>query len=276
MTSVLLVEDQALAGFSARALLEGHGMSVDYTEDPSSAVDMLRDGAYDVVVVDIHLRTPAQTYEPVKPLGTMQRIRHNFQVSGLKVLAESERLRKRPGRVVWSSGEADRKLQLAFAYQDLRVRCYCDKHPRQHHVSRPSQWELVHAIENAEQGAPFQSELASLFLPPMNERSYFSRLFEKPAWPEIWEALALGYRKKTEIAAVLGYAPRSIRNEIDEMLDTVQEINPGFHAATSARSNESGRRNQARFGPVAEYAAKNQAYFLDETVQILARERFNR
>jgi DNA-binding NarL/FixJ family response regulator len=280
---ILLVEDQTLFGSELQRKLQAdYDIAVDYTPDPHEALSWLQDSTYDVVVADLLLITASQDAGARYLYGARQLNEAFLQTSGLAVLAASQGAMRPvdpkhteprpPGRVVLTSAEGERMCHLAFAYQDLKVRCFCAKDLRPRPGEKRTEWELVQAIEAAADGRHHESGSVTVQLPEERRESFFDALFEGPSWGCIWQALALGRTSIPAIAATAGRSEGTVRREIIRMHENLSRVDPG----RGGTEGKSGRSRTERLITVAQFAGEFRKYFLDKTVQDHAKRKFQR
>jgi DNA-binding NarL/FixJ family response regulator len=282
---ILLVEDQILFGSGLQQKLQAeYGMDVDYTPDPHEALSRLETSAFDVVIADLLLITVQQEAGARYLHGAKQLDDRFLQTSGLAVLAASQDAKrptgpghtepKRAGRVVLTSAEGERMCHLAFAYQTLKVRCFCAKDLRPRPGETRAEWELVQAIKAAADGRHYESGSVTVQLPEERKESFFDALFAGPSWGRIWQALALGRTSIPGIAATADRSEGLVRREIIQMHENLSRVDPG-RGGSERKSGRAGSRTE-RLITVAQFAGEFRKYFLDKTVQGYAERKFQR
>lgn len=246
---VLLIDDGVqYAPFIQQELQRSFGMEVTFAPDPLVAEPLLREQRFDVVVADVLYKPLTDAYSRRRLAREISLTRdQEFHVSGLAVhpLASP----KGSGVVLWSSGEENRGLHLMFAHQTLGVRSYCSKGV---HVSK-----LAEAIEAAARGASYHDPLLDAYLPPADLRPVSDLLFGRELWRGVWRALALQVRGLNQVADLIGYARRTVRNRVSEMAEALCELNPGLSV------------DGAPSDVLVSYADRHWEFFLDDTVMRL-------
>lgn len=248
---VLLVEDHSqLAGPISRELAGEYGHEVDWVRDPLEARNRLQSKSYDVAIVDL-------LYEHLTQQFDVRRLRHRVSLTGSQMLitglwaVEAFRERVRGGGVVlWTSGEANRRLHLLFAYEDLGIRAYCSK------AAGTGKADVLNeTLLAAASGQIRVDPVLNSYLPAAGGRKISQTLLREESRRAIWRALSLGAHTRAEIAALTGYSERTIGNLIPRMLEDLVELDPGL------------RPGRSPLGEVAAYASRNWEFFLDDAVR---------
>lgn len=250
---VLLVEDHSqLAVPIARELETEHGHQVTWSRDPLEAADRLRERNFDVAVIDLlyeHLTHQFDTNRRARQVSLTGA--STLLITGLFVAQEFRAHRSTGGIVLWTSGEANRRLHLLFAYKDLRVRAFCSK------SSGTGKADMLHdTIVAAYHDSTKVDPVLNSYLPAAGDAAVSKTLLRDECHRAIWRALSLGFHTREEIASVTGYARRTIGNAIPVMLRDLTQVDPGL------------RPGQRPINELVSYATRNWEFFLDESVRI--------
>jgi DNA-binding NarL/FixJ family response regulator len=156
----------------------------------------------------------------------------------------------RPGVVVWTSGEANRRLHLLFAYEDLDVRVFCSKSSGTGRVDT-----LNAAIMAAAASKTWTDPVLNSYLPTGHARRLSQILFSEPPHSRIWRAISLGAHSRREIAQRTHYSTRTVGNCIPAMYHDLLELDQGM---TGGRTP---------LPEVIRFAATNWEFLLDDAVR---------
>lgn len=249
---VLLVEDHSqLAGPIARELETEHGHYVIWTRDPLEAANQLRNETFDVAVIDLLYENLTHQFDANRRARRVSLTGSSrLLITGLFAVQEFRASRPSGGVVLWTSGEANRRLHLLFAYEDLGVRAFCSK------SSGTGKADLLHeTILAAHRDSPRVDPVLNSYLPVTGDAAVGKTLLREECHRSIWRALALGCHTREEIAKVTGYARRTIGNSIPLMLRDLMQMDPGL------------RPGQRPINELVSYASRNWEFFLDESVR---------
>lgn len=255
MARVLLVEDHTqLAGPIGRELEQEYGHVVTRARDPIEAQLCLAAASFDVAVVDMLFEHLTRDFDSRRSSGEVRLGGSPLLVTGLYAAAAFRRSRADGGVVMWTSGEANRRLHLLFAYESLGVRAFCSK------SAGTGKADVLHAtILAADAGADRVDPVLNPYLPGPDSPTISATLLRDERSRSIWRALALGHHTREEIAEVTGYAERSVGNATRAMLDALVELDPGLRP---------GRRPLLE---LVSFASRNWEFFLDEAVRAVHR-----
>lgn len=151
--------------------------------------------------------------------------------------------------VIWSAGEADRRLHLVYAYEELRMRVFCSKSPGGAGLST-----LLAAIHAAAAGTSFTDPVLAPCLPARTDHSIGDTIMREPSRRPVWRALAAGMRSVEQISAETRYSKKTIRNMTSAMADDLSALDPGL------------RKDSRHLPQLAIYAARHREFFLDQVV----------
>jgi len=222
---LLLVEDHAqLAVPIARELGDQHGHAVTWARDPLAAAGDLARERFDVVVADMlfeHLTAAFAARRGAREVSLTGP--GPLLITGLHVVRTVRRTRPDGGIVVWTSGEANRRLHLLHAYEALRVRAFCSK------SSGDGKADVLDAaIRAAAASRAFVDPVLNAYLPGDGAPTIAETLLRDERRRAIWQALALGHHSREDIARVTGYAQRTVGNAVGGMLDDLRRLDPGL------------------------------------------------
>lgn len=251
--SILLIEDSdQLAGATFRELTHDYGHTVVILPDPTGMERLLSEQDFDVAIIDLLYENLNLEFD-AKRLARSVRIRADrLLVTGLTAIRVLRELYPRMGIVVWTSGEANRRLHLLYSYQDLAMRNYCSKSPGTGRANK-----LAQAAWMAHERRPYVDPVLNPYLPADGTRWASQIMFGDQCKRAIWRALAIGAATRPEIARITGYAPRTIGNRIPEMYNDLREFDVGLTGGSSPLIE------------VARYAGINWQFFLDDAVRVM-------
>lgn len=248
---VLLVEDHSqLAGPISRELTDEYGHEVDWVRDPLQAHDRLHNKCYEVAVVDLLYEHLTQQFDARRLSHRVSLTGSQMLITGLSAVAAFQKTTSRRGVVLWTSGEANRRLHLLFAYEEFGIRAYCSKS-----AGTGKADVLNETLLAAAEGRNCVDPVLNSYLPAAGDRKISQTLLREGSRRAIWRALSLGAHTRAEIAAITGYSERTIGNLIPRILDDLVELDPGLMPGRSP------------LGEVAAYASRNWEFFLDDAVR---------
>jgi DNA-binding NarL/FixJ family response regulator len=249
---LLLVEDHdMLARAVARELADVYGHDVSWVPSPAAMRQLLVRESFDVVVVDLLYDQLVRDFEPRRKSGSIDLTTDEFLVTGLTALHWLRLVSPRPGVVVWSSGEANRRLHLLFAYEDLKVRVFCSKSSGSGRVDT-----LQEAITAAAVGRSWVDHVLNCYLPARLARPLAGTLLQKEAHRSIWRAISAGAHSKSEIVSLTHYAESVVRKCIPRMYDELVELDEGM------------TKRGVSISELAAFGAANWQFFLDDAVRL--------
>jgi len=250
---ILLVEDHSqLAGPISRELMGEYGHEVDWVRDPLEARHQLQHKRYEVAVVDLLYEHLTQQFDARRLSRRVSLTGSQMLITGLSAVQAFREQVTTGGVVLWTSGEANRRLHLLFAYEDLGIRAYCSKSAGTGKADVLND-TLVAAANRQSHVDP----VLNAYLPATGHRRIGDTLLREESKRAIWRALSLGAHTRAEISAVTGYSERTIGNLVPRMLDDLVEFDPGF------------RPGRSPLGEVASYASRNWEFFLDDAVRAI-------
>jgi hypothetical protein len=156
------------------------------------------------------------------------------------------------GAVIWTSGEANRRLHLLYAYEDLGMRVFCSKSPGTGRVDT-----LEEAARAARRKRQFVDVVLEPYLPVEHSRHISEILLRDESRRAIWRAVAAGAHTRSEIGRLAGYSARTVGNRIPDMYEDLLEFDAGLAGSKTPLIE------------VVRYAANNWQFFLDEAVRAM-------
>ena len=249
---VLLVEDHGqLAGPIARELESEHGHQVVWARDPLDAAELLRTHEFDVAVVDLLYENLTHEFDAKRRSRAVSLTGSSrLLITGLFAVQAFRAARPSGGVVLWTSDEANRRLHLLFAYENLGVRAFCSK------SSGTGKADLLHeTICAADRDLSKVDPVFNAYLPVAGDCSVGDTLLGEDCQRAIWRAIALGCHTREEIASVTGYARRTIGNTTHLMLQDLMLVDPGLTPG------------QRPINELISFASRNWEFFLDESVK---------
>lgn len=250
---VLLIEDHVqLAGLVGRELSQEYGHEVTLARDPIEARAAYRDATFDLVIVDLIYEHLTRDFEARRTAGTASLTSASLLVSGLAAVHDLTVEHRDIGVVIWTSGEANRRLHLLFAYEDLAVRVFCSKSSGTGRVDT-----LMDALRAAAGGRASIDPVLNSYLPADGAPTISGTILREPAKRSIWRALVLGACTRGQISDITGYSTRTVGNLIPSMFDDLVTLDAGL------------RRGTAPMSEVISYASRNWEFFLDDTLRVM-------
>jgi DNA-binding NarL/FixJ family response regulator len=250
---VLLIEDHnQLAGLVARELEQEFGCSVTHARDPIEAVAAYRDDEFDLAIIDLLYEHLSRDFEIRRAAGKASLTSSRLLVTGLAAVHHLTAARRRPGVVIWTSGEANRRLHLLFAYEDLRVRVFCSKSSGTGRIDT-----LMEALKAATDGRGYVDPVLNSYLPAEGQPTISGTILREPARRAVWRALAIGARTRGQVSEITGYSSRHVGNLIPAMFDDLAAFDTGL------------QQSEAPMADVVSYAARNWEFFLDDTLRAM-------
>ncbi|MDQ7809485.1 hypothetical protein Q5425_37670 [Amycolatopsis sp. A133] len=245
---VLLIEDTTqLAGPVAQQLRDEHGHDVQRARDPLEARSLT--GPFDVVVVDLLFEHLSLEFDRRRLGRRVRPTRDRLLVTGLTAVTDFLARPEPSGIVLWTSGEANRRLHLLYAEEELGIRAFCSK------SSGTGKADVLNAaIAAAAAGRPHVDPVLSAYLPGSHGHPISRTIFREEKHRAIWRAVALGAHSREEIAELTGHPRRTIGNLMPELLAELLTLDPGIQAGKPL--NE-----------VVRYANRNWEFFLDDAVR---------
>jgi DNA-binding NarL/FixJ family response regulator len=248
---VLLIEDHSqLAGLVSRELQEEHGYEVKWERDPIQAREIYQKANYDIAIIDLLYGHLTRDFEDLRINHIITATSRQLLISGLMAAYELTAPPRNTKIVIWTSGDANRRLHMLYAYEELGIRVFCSKSSG---GGRPD--TLLEAIQAAAKGQSFVDPMLNSYLPAANAPKLRETILRESRKRAIWRALALGARTRNEISDITGYSNRTIGNLVPVMLDELAEFDPGIV------------RNSAPMAQLISYASHNWEFFLDDVIR---------
>ena len=249
---ILLVEDSdLLAGAVSRELDREYGHTVVTVHDPVDLNSLLDREQFDVAIVDLLYEHLNRAFDTLRLSGRLSVRGSTLLISGLSAIRSLNARSPAIPTVVWTSGEANRRLHLLYAYQNLGVRSYCSKSPGTGKLDT-----LEKTMREAAYGRSFVDPVLNPYLPADGSRTTSSILMQDENKRAIWRAVALGGTTREEIGRLAGYAPRTVGRLIPEMYANLMEFDVGL------------AESRTPFVDLVRYVASNWQFFLDEAVRV--------
>jgi len=250
---ILLIEDHVqLAGLVGRELQQEFGCTVTHKRDPVEAKDAYRAGEFDLAIVDLLYEHLNRDFEARRAAGKISLTSASLLVTGLAAVHHLMVPRQDIGVVIWTAGEANRRLHLLFAYEDLAVRVFCSKSSGTGRVDT-----LMEALKAAADGRTYIDPVLNSYLPADGVPTISDTILRDQSKRSIWRALALGARTRGQISEITGYSTRTVGNLIPAMSDDLATLDSGL-----------GRRD-APMAEIVSYASRNWEFFLDDTLRTM-------
>jgi DNA-binding NarL/FixJ family response regulator len=248
---VLLIEDHSqLAGLVSRELHEKHGYETDWECDPIRAREKYRKIKYDIAIIDLLYGHLSQDFEDLRRNHMVTATSRQLLITGLMAAQELTAPPRHTKIVIWTSGEANRRLHILYAYEELGIRVFCSKSS-----GGGTSDTLVTALGAAAQGRTFIDPVLNSYLPAANSPTVRETILRESSKRAIWRAVALGARTRGEISDITGYSNRTIGNLVPAMLDDLIVFDPGIS------------RNSPPMAQLISYASRNWEFFLDEMIR---------
>ncbi|MFC0105478.1 hypothetical protein [Kibdelosporangium aridum] len=191
-------EDQGVtAEMATNALRTIDTAVIDVAPGPA-AIEKMRNQPYDVAIVDMLFRRESDDFENRRRPGHVGLNSEQLHLSGLAVLhpITAHDLPTRP--VVWSSGEANRRLHMIFAYEVLGCRVLC---------SKEAVGDLPLAVAAALERREYVRPVLKMYLTPGFARPLEETLLASSARLRIWRAMASEQHQHKAIAKSAGWRP---------------------------------------------------------------------
>jgi DNA-binding NarL/FixJ family response regulator len=250
---VLLIEDHVpLAGLVSRELQQEYGCEVTCAADPLEARTAYRDTSFDLAIVDLLYEHLNRDFDARRAAGTASLTSKSLVISGLASVYELTVPQARTAVVIWTSGEASRRLHLLFAYEDLAVRVFCSKSAGTGKLD-----VLMAALRAAADHRGYVDPVLNSYLPADGDPTVSATILKDPAKRAVWRALALGARTRGQVSEITGYSARTVGNLIPAMFDDLSMLDHGL------------RHSGSPMNDIISYASRNWEFFLDDTVRSL-------
>lgn len=248
---ILLIEDHAqLAGPVSRELQEEFGCTVKHARDPIEAAEAYREGEFDLAVVDLLYQHLNNDFEARRAAGKVTLTSSRLLVTGLSAVHQLTASGQGTGIVIWTSGEANRRLHLLFAYEDLAVRAFCSKSSGTGRIDT-----LMEALKAAADRRGYVDPILNSYLPVPGAPKISETILRDQSKRAVWRAIALGAHTRERISDLTGYRPRTVGNLIPQMFSDLSLLDAGLE------------ESEAPMADVVSYASKNWEFFLDDTLR---------
>jgi DNA-binding NarL/FixJ family response regulator len=250
---ILLIEDSdQLAGSTARELQGEYGHSVTWLRDPTCMEPALSEQRFDVAIIDLLYEHLNQEFDAKRRAHQVKVRGDRLLISGLTAIRILRERHPEMGIVVWTSGEANRRLHLLYSHENLAMRSYCSKSPG---TGRSD--ALERAARLAHKRQQFVDPVLNPYLPRDKARRSCDILLQDASKRAIWRAIAIGADTRSEISGIAGYSARTVGNRIPEMYQDLLEFDAGLAGTRSP------------FIEIARYADRNWPFFLDDAVRVM-------
>jgi len=250
---VLVIEDSTqLAGLVGRELEQELGCEVSCARDPVEALAGHRDHEFDLAIVDLLYEHLNRDFEARRIAGTISLTSASLLVTGLAAVHRLTVPRRDAGVVIWTSGEANRRLHLLFAYEDLAARVFCSKSSGTGRADT-----LMEALKAAADGRSYVDPVLNSYLPAEGQPAIRDTILREASKRAVWRALAIGARTRGQISEITGYSSRHVGNLIPAMFDDLARLDAGLAPS------------EAPMADVISYASRNWEFFLDDTVRAM-------
>ncbi|MFF5084029.1 hypothetical protein ACFY36_43840 [Actinoplanes sp. NPDC000266] len=244
-TRILLVEDEDYtAATAATELSSALTCEIVRIADPVEASARLERENFGAVVADMLYSAHSAQFEERRRRKQVKLTDAQLHLSGLAML-RTARSKEIPA-VLWTNGEANRRLHIIFAYEELECRAMCPK---------DAVGKLASTVMSALQGHTRIDPLLQLYLPPRSAPSLRETFFRSATALAVWRAMALGLHEHSQIAGVVGVEAPTVRKGMAEMRDRLMAFDQGC--------SPGGRHTPE----LARYAGLNWQFFLDHTVR---------
>lgn len=220
-----------------------------WARDPVGARETYQGMDYDLAIIDLLYEHLNQEFEDLRRKGMVTATGSRFLVSGLLAVKELTTPPRDTKIVIWTSGEANRRLHLLYAYEELGMRVFCSKSSGSGTADT-----LVTALQAAAEGRTFVDPVLNSYLPTAGSPAISATILRGPLKRAVWLALALGARTRSEISDITGYSKRTIGNLMSAMLDDLIKLDPGVSSSP------------APMAQLLTYAGRNREFFLDEVI----------
>jgi CheY-like chemotaxis protein len=251
---VLLIEDQGLLMELVRRELAGqYGHQVSCASSSLEARERYSDSPFDVALIDLLSTDISHRFDAARAAKTVSLTASTLLITGLTAVQDLRAPHRDVPVALWTSGDADRRLHLLFAYEELAVRVFCSKNPGTGTL-QPLHEALLAAVEQRDYVDP----VLNSYLPADGAPKLRDTILRGETKRAIWRALALNASSRNQIRDLTGYATRTIGNEIPEMLNDLITLDPGMN-----------NPDRAPMYQVSSFAQYNWEFFLDNAVRSL-------
>jgi DNA-binding NarL/FixJ family response regulator len=205
---------------------------------------------YDLAIIDLIYAHLNEEFEILRKKGAVSIGNPQLLVTGLLAIKELSTPPRDTKIVIWTSGDANRRLHMLYAYEELGMRVFCSKSS-----GNGTTDTLVSALKAAAAGQVFIDPVLNPYLPATNSPKLSETILRASVNRTIWRALALGARTRSEVSEITRYGKKTIGNRIPEMLDELVQFDAGVP------------RGSAPMAQLISYASSNWEFFLDETIR---------
>jgi DNA-binding NarL/FixJ family response regulator len=248
---VLLIEDHThLAGPVSRELEAEFGCTVKHARDPIEAAGMYRQGEFDLAVVDLLYQHLHEDFQARLAAGKVTLTSAQLLITGLAAVHHLTASGGDTGIVIWTSGEANRRLHLLFAYEDLGVRVFCSKSSGTGRIDN-----LLEALRAAAAGRSYVDPVLNSYLPAPGTPKISETILRGDSKRAIWRAIALGAHTRERVSEITGYRSRTVGNLTPQMYTDLTLLDPGLGDSKVPLTD------------LVSYASKNWEFLLDDTVR---------
>jgi CheY-like chemotaxis protein len=251
---VLLIEDEAqLLGTVGRELAGQYGHQVSCAASPAEARERYSDLPFDVALVDLLFTDIVHRFDAARAAGTVSLTASTLLITGLTAVQDLRAPERDIPVVLWTGGEANRRLHLLFAYEELAVRVFCSKSSGTGTL-QPLHDAILAAVEHRDYVDP----VLNSFLPADGAPRLRDTILKGEIKRAIWRAFALGAPSRNQVQDLTGYSSRTIGNDMREMLNDLIALDPGIRNLGRAPMHQ-----------VSTFAQNNWQFFLDNAVRDL-------
>jgi DNA-binding NarL/FixJ family response regulator len=248
---VLLIEDHSLlAELVSRELRNEHGYEMTAETNPVSAREIYQQTRFDLAIIDLMYDKFNTQFQAMLRQRKATATSPQLLISGLLAVQELTTPPNDTKVVIWTSAEANRRLHILYAYEELGMRVFCSKSPGNGKVDT-----LVSALQAAAEARTYIDPVLNSYLPVPNAPTISSTILRESTKRAVWRAIAIGARTRSEISEITGYSKRTIGNLIPEMLSDLAELDPGVSLSTAPMAQLIG------------YASRNWEFFLDGVIR---------
>jgi DNA-binding NarL/FixJ family response regulator len=251
VSTIMIVEDSSqLASAVAYQLEHWHGHTVTCTKDPDDMLAKLKLRNYDLALVDLLYEHINEGFNIARQAGRIGLTSPRLLVTGLTAILSLQEVAPDIRTVVWTLGEANRRLQLLYAYEELGQRVFCSKISSAEHAGT-----VADALRAADRGVPYIDAALNSYLPTPGSPKISMTLLRDEVRRAIWRAIALGAHTRADIAKATGYRPHYVGNQIPGMYDDLRALDPGLPHSHQPHIE------------IVRYAAQNWHFFLDDAIR---------
>ena len=198
MNTVLIVEDSSqLADSVAHQLVTWHRFDVTCVRDPHAMRAELARRPYDVVLIDLLFQHLNDDFEERRKAHRVRLSSPSLLITGLTAVQTVQEVAPTTAMVVWTLGEANRRLHILFAYEDLGQRTFCSKNSGREHADA-----VAESLRCAVNRVSYVDPVLNAYLPSRGAPAIGSTLLRDESKRAIWRAIALGAHTRAAIAGI--------------------------------------------------------------------------